>query len=109
LPIDVNIEKWVSAVLEHQTEAIEKNKENMAKQKIVVEKPSTATYSKDPAVLELLEKPSTESYTTAELEEAFGPLGESCNDMFCCPKCNYKAADEVSMRIHLENELSKIR
>lgn len=105
LPIDSNIEKWVAELLDHQSELIKKNKENLGKQSIQVPAPSTSKAPEKPVEqLPLRPKPSMK-----ELEQAFGQLGVANNMQFCCPKCVFRVKDEVVMRDHLESELSKIR
>lgn len=103
LPTDHNIEKWVTSVLNHQAEIITKYKENLAKQKIIVEnKPGPSTETVVP-------KETVVKYNEKDLETAFGPLGSHNNYMFCCPKCGFLSVEEVPMRDHLEMELNKIR
>lgn len=102
LPIDVNIEKWVSKLLDHQSAIIDRNKVN-AKQKISVEKP-IASPSK------VVEPPKLAQVSSdTELEQAFGSLGTPKDNSYCCPKCKISFKDEDEMRNHLESELTKIR
>lgn len=106
LQVDVNIENWVTGLLEHQTKLIQSNKENLAKQRIQIPPPvpSTSIVHK-PAVI-----PSSSSKANMkELEQAFGPFGGPSNSLFSCPKCAFKVKDEVAMYAHLESELTKIR
>ncbi|CAH0402919.1 unnamed protein product [Chilo suppressalis] len=107
LPSDVNIEKWVSHILQHQTKSIEKNKENLSKQKMLTEKPAPSTSTAKPTSVST-EKPP-DKYSMKELELVFGKLGVPNNMMFCCPKCSFKTKDEAAMRDHLESELTRIR
>ncbi|KAL0818474.1 hypothetical protein ABMA28_008929 [Loxostege sticticalis] len=104
LPRDMPIEKWVAALLQHQTAAIATNKENLAKQKIITERP--AKPSKPDAAPAEDPKPKP---TMTELIKAFGPFGQPSNMMYCCPKCPFKVKEEAAMRDHLEGELTKIR
>lgn len=122
LPTDVNIEKWVTHVLDHQTDIIVKNKENLDNQKIQIPKPdatatTTATTSTTTATTT-----STTSFKTIHvsdnvfgpqefenLSKAFGKLGSPKNIDFCCPKCDLRTRDENEMKNHLELELNKIR
>lgn len=104
LPINSSIESWVQAQLDHQAAIIEKHKTNLAKQKIVVEKPTPGPSTAPTTPVE----PQT-NFTLADLEAAFGAFGAPKNMMFCCPKCNALQRDEALMRDHLEMELNKIR
>ncbi|XP_075983411.1 uncharacterized protein LOC142981401 isoform X2 [Anticarsia gemmatalis] len=103
LPADVNIEKWVLAVLNHQTNTISKFKDNLAKQKIIVEnKPG-------PSNIVVAPQESTSQYTETDLQAAFGQFGAPTNTMLSCPKCVFTANEEAAMLNHLEMELNKIR
>ncbi|XP_063832929.1 uncharacterized protein LOC135082110 [Ostrinia nubilalis] len=104
LPRDMAVEKWVAALLQHQGTAIANNKDNLSKQKILTERPPKPTKPDTPVPEEPKPKP-----TMTELEKAFGPFGQPCSMMYCCPKCSTKIKDEAAMRDHLESELTKIR
>lgn len=104
LPIDVNIEKWITGQLDHQAAIIEKYKANLAKQKITIEKSKPGPSTTAQPTIEAVEK-----YSAAQLEEAFGKFGTPNDMMFRCPKCGTLNKDESAMRDHLEMELNKIR
>ncbi|CAB3220182.1 unnamed protein product [Arctia plantaginis] len=104
LPTDINIERWVNSMLDHQASIIMKYKDNLAKQSIIVEhnKPG-------PSVEIVLPKENVGKYSDKDLETTFGSFGSPNGLMFCCPKCSFVSKDEVPMRDHLEMELNKIR
>lgn len=105
LPVDVNVEAWVSKLLDYQDDLIKKNRDKLAQQKIQVERISA------PAAPRTVDVPNSSGnkLTVEELEKAFGPLGAASNMMFVCPKCNFHAKDQVAMQDHLELELTRIR
>lgn len=107
LPVDTRVEKWVAKLLEYQTIAMEKNRENLSKQRVQADKPTTSTnvttQNKPPETSEV-DKPRTK-----ELEDAFGQFGEAKNNQYCCPKCDFQNKDESLTRDHLESELNQIR
>lgn len=103
LPVNVNIEKWVTKLLDHQSAIIDGRKVT-AQPKIATEKP-IAGPSKAPESLEPRKVQSSES----ELEQSFGSFGSPDNDGYCCPKCKMVIKDEDEMRNHLESELTRIR
>ncbi|KAI8441939.1 hypothetical protein MSG28_005611 [Choristoneura fumiferana] len=105
LPVDVNVEAWVSKLLDYQEDLIKKNRDKLAQQKIQVERVSA------PAPSRTVEMPNTSAkkLTVEELEKAFGSLGAASNMMFVCPKCKFQAKEEVAMQDHLELELTRIR
>lgn len=129
LPTNANIEKWVTNVLEHQTDIIVKNKENLDKQKIQipnVDATSTTIVSTTSTTMAMTTSTTTTSttpFTMAQttdnvnmvpkdfenLSRAFGKLGSPKNIDFCCPKCDLRTRDENEMKNHLELELNKIR
>ncbi|XP_046963748.1 uncharacterized protein LOC124532741 [Vanessa cardui] len=118
LQVDKRVETWVAKLLEYQTEMIEKNKENLAKQKeeILRAAPGPSRPKTPPKrTVEVNEIKQTSSNTVAnkptmvELERLFGSLGASVNMSFCCPKCHSMFKDEDAMKNHLESELNKIR
>ncbi|CAG9791188.1 unnamed protein product [Diatraea saccharalis] len=106
LPLDVNIEKWVTHILQYQTKSIEKNKDNLSKQKILTERPAPSTST---AKTTSVSDKVSDKYSMKDLEQAFGKLGVPSNMFFCCPKCDFEVKEESSMRDHLEGELTKIR
>lgn len=111
LPTNVNIEKWVTNILDHQTDIIAKNKENFEKQKIQIPKPD-ATSSTSTPPLKTIQTPGNVNIEAKEfdnLSQAFGKLGSPKNIDFCCPKCDLQTRDENVMKNHLELELNKIR
>lgn len=110
LPTNVNIEKWVTKVIEHQSDIIAKNKENLTKQKIQVPK-TDATVSVTPTTktTQNLDKVNFGGKEIENLSQAFGKFGSSKNIEFCCPKCDFQTRDESEMKNHLELELNKIR
>nr|XP_026494507.1 uncharacterized protein LOC113399574 [Vanessa tameamea]XP_026494508.1 uncharacterized protein LOC113399574 [Vanessa tameamea]XP_026494509.1 uncharacterized protein LOC113399574 [Vanessa tameamea]XP_026494510.1 uncharacterized protein LOC113399574 [Vanessa tameamea] len=119
LQVDKRIETWVAKLLEYQTELIEKNKENLAKQKEeilraapVPSRPKTPP-KRTAEVNEIKQTSSNNTIsnkpTMVELERLFGSLGASVNMSFCCPKCHSIFKDEDAMKNHLESELNKIR
>lgn len=104
LPLDVNIEKWVNGVLEHQKNIISEHKNNLMKQKIVVPpKPGPSTEIVAPK-----EVPAS-TYSDEVLEQAFGPFGEPKEFKFCCARCGFRSKGVDFFRDHLETELNKIR
>lgn len=108
LPTNVNIEKWVTNVLDHQTDIIAKSKENLAKQKIQV--PNTDAMSKAPIkTTQTSENVNFGGNDIEKLSEAFGKFGSPKNIEFCCPKCDLQTRDESEIKNHLELELNKIR
>ncbi|XP_050353251.1 uncharacterized protein LOC126775403 [Nymphalis io] len=118
LQVDKRVETWVAKLLEYQTELIEKNKENLAKQKEEIYRtaPGPSRPKSPPKrTAEFNEMKQSSSNTDAkkttmlELVRLFGPLGASVNMSFCCPKCHSIFKDEESMKNHLESELNKIR
>ncbi|XP_072934213.1 uncharacterized protein [Epargyreus clarus] len=109
LQVDMRIETWVAKLLEHQTTIIERNKDNLAKQKVEIlrSNPGPSTPKIDPPEPpKSVEKPNV---SMAELERLFGPLGVPSNMNYSCPKCNINARSEAVMQDHLESELNKIR
>lgn len=105
LAVDVNVEAWVSKLLDYQEDLIKKNREKLAQQKIQVERISAPAASRTVEVSNRAAK----NLTIEELEKAFGSLGAASNMMLVCPKCKFKAKDEVAMQDHLEAELTRIR
>lgn len=111
LPTNVNIEKWVTKVLDHQTDIIAKNKENLDKQKIQTPKPdaTSTTTSTPPFKTVQINNVSVGPKEFDNLSQAFGKFGSPKNIDFCCPKCDLQTRDENVMKNHLELELNKIR
>ncbi|KAM3964042.1 LOW QUALITY PROTEIN: uncharacterized protein ACR2FA_002089 [Aphomia sociella] len=106
LPLDINIENWVTGLLNFQTQMIERNKENLAKQRI--QQPPAVPSTSKPTQVQT-DVSSAIKANMIELEQAFGPFSAPSNMLFSCPKCSFKVKDEVAMRDHLESELTKIR
>lgn len=111
LPIDSQVETWVTSLLEHQETIIGHLKNKLAKQKAEIHR-----VNKDVHQLKslLIQQTPTTSKTTnipsnEELESKFGTLGTPKGSSFCCPKCNEVIEEESAMRDHLESELNKIR
>lgn len=100
LPVNHNIEKWVSKLLDHQSAIIDKNKLNQPK--VITEKP-LAGPSK------VIEPTKCVISSDTELEQAFGCLGSPKENSYCCPKCEMMIEDEDEMKNHLESELTRIR
>lgn len=112
LPTNVNIEKWVTKVLDHQTHLIAKNKENLDKQKIQTPKPDTMSMTMSTPPFKTSDTSDNVNVGAKEfgnLSQAFGKFGAPRNINFCCPKCDLQTRDENVMKNHLELELNKIR
>ncbi|XP_012548180.2 uncharacterized protein LOC101742695 [Bombyx mori] len=112
LPKNANIENWVQGHLEYQTDLIERNKENLKQQKVLVpraEPRPLAAPPADAAEKALETEDSVKKYTVEDLEKTFGSFCTPSEMQYRCPKCNYTVREEATMREHLEGELSKIR
>lgn len=105
LPVNVNIEKWVAKLLDHQAAIIGGNKVNVL-QKTAIEKPKDLA---GPSKVVEPEPPKAVQSSDSELELAFGSFGSPIDENYCCPKCRMSIKDEDEMRNHLESELTRIR
>ncbi|XP_047998889.1 zinc finger protein 142-like [Leguminivora glycinivorella] len=103
LPLDFNVEKWVSQQLAYQEDLIKKNRDKLAQQKMQDERPVVPTTSKPVEV----QNPS--NLSMEKLEKIFGVFGLPINMQYCCPKCLFKTAHDKIMQEHLEAELTRIR
>ncbi|XP_063388597.1 uncharacterized protein LOC134674456 [Cydia fagiglandana] len=103
LTVDVNVESWVSQQLAYQEDLIKKNRDKLAQQKMLDERPVVPTTSKT------VEVQNTTNLSMEKLEKIFGSLGVPINMQYCCPKCLFKTADDKIIQEHLEAELTRIR
>ncbi|KAJ0173263.1 hypothetical protein K1T71_011439 [Dendrolimus kikuchii] len=104
LPADMNLERWVQAYLGHQGKFIENSRKSLNDLKLAAAKAAAtvAPTQKQP-------EPEQCQYSNEDLIKAFGGFGEASEGKYCCPKCDFVSTENDMIKVHLEEELGKIR